>query len=157
MIYAFNDGSERVELWNWLKSFAMQCNGPWALAGDFNTVIHPEERMGGQTRQEDMEDFLNCLGLCGMTDIPATGAFYTWNNKQDAEHRKYSRLDRFLINQEWVERIPDMVAHFHPEGLLDHTPCVVSNRKLNNGNARSFKYFNMWSSAPAFLPTVKEV
>ncbi|XP_074283267.1 uncharacterized protein LOC141607821 [Silene latifolia] len=134
----------------------VQYNGPYALAGDFNTIIHPDERMGGQTRQEDMEDFLNCLGLCEMTDIPATGAFYTWNNKQDAEHRKYNRLDRFLINQEWVERIPDMAAHFHHEGLLYHTPCVASNIKLNNGKARSFKYFNMWSSAPAFLPTVKE-
>ncbi|XP_074277664.1 uncharacterized protein LOC141601293 [Silene latifolia] len=100
MIYAFNDGKEIVELWNWLKSFALQCSDPWALVGDFNTVIHPDERMGGHTKQEDMDDFMECLGLCGMTDIPATGAFFTWNNKQDAEHRKYSRLDRFLINKE---------------------------------------------------------
>ncbi|XP_074288696.1 uncharacterized protein LOC141613853 [Silene latifolia] len=157
MIYAFNAGAERAELWNWLNYFALQCPGPWALAVDFNTVIHPDERMGGHTKQEDMEEFLNCLGNCGMVDILATGAFFTRNNKQDVEHRKHSRLDRFLINQEWLDMFPNMAAHIHPEGLLDHTPCVICNMHLNNGKARSFKYFNMWSSASAFLPTVQEV
>ncbi|XP_074300750.1 uncharacterized protein LOC141632064 [Silene latifolia] len=47
MIYAFNEGNDRVHLWTKLEEFAQQCNGPWALAGDFNTVLCPDERLGG--------------------------------------------------------------------------------------------------------------
>ncbi|XP_074283201.1 uncharacterized protein LOC141607750 [Silene latifolia] len=98
--------------------------------GDFNTVIKPDERLGGNTKQSDMDEFIDCLATCGMTDIPATGAFYTWTNKQDPESRIYSRLDRFLVNQEWQSSFPDMMAQFHPAGLFDHSPCTVSNAKL---------------------------
>ncbi|XP_074277735.1 uncharacterized protein LOC141601359 [Silene latifolia] len=134
----------------------IQCQGPWALAGDFNTVINPDERLGGNTKQSDMDEFIDCLATCGMTDIPATGAFYTWTNKQDPASRIYSRLDRFLVNQEWQSSFPDMMAHFHPAGLFDHSPCTVSKAKLVMTRRASFKYFNMWGKAPDFLTRVKE-
>ncbi|XP_074283217.1 uncharacterized protein LOC141607766 [Silene latifolia] len=92
-----------------------------------------------------------------MIDIHATGAFFTWTNKQDPDHRKYCKLDRFLINQEWLDEFPDMNAHFHPEGIMDHTPCIVRNTRLDSRRNVSFKYMNMWSKAPEFLETVKHV
>ncbi|XP_074301624.1 uncharacterized protein LOC141633026 [Silene latifolia] len=104
-----------------------------------------------------MDDFVNCLSICDMVDIQATGAFYTWTNKQDAGDRKFSRLDRFLVNPAWISMYPEMVGHFHPEGLLDHNPCVISNKNLNAATKRSFKYFNMWGSAAEFFPMIKEV
>ncbi|XP_074288901.1 uncharacterized protein LOC141614046 [Silene latifolia] len=154
MVYAFNEGSERVDLWNKLKSIAQQCSGPWAMARNFNTVTSPDGRLGGSTRQEDMDDFNQCIATCGVTDIHATGAFFTWNNKQDPFHRKYSRLDRFMVNQAWLDTFPDMMVHFHPEGLLDHNPCIVSDIKLGGRKNASFKYFNMWSLAPSFTSIV---
>ncbi|XP_074298901.1 uncharacterized protein LOC141629876 [Silene latifolia] len=157
MVYAFNEGVDRVELWHKLSLIAAGCDEPWAIAGDFNTVISPDERLGGYTKKEDMDDFINCLNTCGMVDIPASGAFYTWTNKQDAAHRKFSRLDRFLINTEWVSMFPEMHAHFHPEGIMDHNPCVVSNIKLEGKKYASFKYFNMWSDAPGFHDKVHEI
>ncbi|XP_074318485.1 uncharacterized protein LOC141655295 [Silene latifolia] len=120
-------------------------------------VISPDERLGAVTKQEDMEAFVDCLAECGMTDIHATGAYFTWTNKQDPEHRKYSRIDRFLINHDWLEEFPDMNAHFHPEGLMDHTPCIVRNIKLDGRRNASFKYFNMWGSAPDFHKIVQQI
>ncbi|XP_074271472.1 uncharacterized protein LOC141595407 [Silene latifolia] len=91
-----------------------------------------------------------------MTDIPATGAFYTWNNKQDPQSRIYSRLDRFLVNQKWQTTFPDMMAYFHLAGLFDHSLCTVSDAKLVMTRRASFKYFNMWGKAPDFLTRVQE-
>ncbi|XP_074297297.1 uncharacterized protein LOC141628002 [Silene latifolia] len=127
-----------------------------ALVGDFNTVINLDERLGGNIKQNDMDEFIDCLATCGMTDIPATGAFYTWNNKQDPQSRIYSRLDRFLVNQEWQTTFPDMMAHFHPAGLFDHSRCTVGDTKLVMTRRASFKYFNMWGKAPDFITRVKE-
>ncbi|XP_074314190.1 uncharacterized protein LOC141649397 [Silene latifolia] len=157
IVYAFNEGSERLDLWDNLRSIVGQCVVPWALAGDFNTVISLDERLGAATKQEDMDAFVDCLSACCMIDIPATGAYFTWTNKQESNHRKYSRLDRFLVNQEWVDVFPDMNAYFHPGGLMDHTPCIVRNIKLDGRRSTSFKYFNMWSDARNFLDTVRNV
>ncbi|XP_074305851.1 uncharacterized protein LOC141641073 [Silene latifolia] len=102
-----------------------------------------------------MDDFIRSMGLCGMTDITSTGALYTWNNKQDPSTRIYIRLDRFLVNQAWLDTYRDMVAHFYPEGLFDHYTCIFSNIKIGNSKKASFKYFNMWGHAPNFLDRVK--
>ncbi|XP_074303039.1 uncharacterized protein LOC141637461 [Silene latifolia] len=157
MTYAFNEGTDRIGLWNWLNSYAAGCNEPWAIVGDFNIVMNPDERLGGQTKPEDMEAFVDCMNNCDMVDIQATGAFFTWTNKQDHLHRKYSRLDRFLINSSLDYHVSEMVGHFYPEGVMDHTPCVVYNNRLTSLKNRSFKYFAMWSGAVEFLPKVQEI
>ncbi|XP_074292495.1 uncharacterized protein LOC141619376 [Silene latifolia] len=133
-----------------------QCGGAWALAGDFNTVIDPNERLGANTRQADMDEFLDCIATCGVTDIAATGAYYTWTNKQEPLTRVFSRLNRFMVNQEWMNQFPNMMAHFHPEGLFDHCPCTVGNYEIGGGRRASFKYYNMWGKVDDFIPTVTE-
>ncbi|XP_074305171.1 uncharacterized protein LOC141640183 [Silene latifolia] len=97
-----------------------------------------------------MEQFQECVSLCCMEDILATGALYTWSNKQEAYERIYSRLDRVISNIEWMNMFDDYIAHFHPEGLFDHYPCTVVNRRADLGGKKSFKYFNMWSQAAEF-------
>ncbi|KAL9243816.1 hypothetical protein vseg_017658 [Gypsophila vaccaria] len=151
MIYAFNGLNDRVELWNFLKEVADTCSDPWLWLGDFNTVLSPVERLGGSTSEAEMEHFQECVSLCGMEDLIATGALYTWSNKQQTTDRVYSRLDRAMGNQEWLDNFGDYMAHFHPEGLFDHCPCTIVDRKADFGCRRSFKYFNMWGRAEAFM------
>ncbi|XP_074290596.1 uncharacterized protein LOC141617312 [Silene latifolia] len=101
-----------------------------------------------------MEPFRDCVTDCGVIDIVATGSLFTWNNKQKPEERIYSRLDRVLVNKAWCDHLPDLFAQFQPEGLYDHTPCIVSSSKHVKGR-RSFKYFNMWGRAKEFIPLVR--
>ncbi|XP_074291849.1 uncharacterized protein LOC141618659 [Silene latifolia] len=123
--YTFADVLERVELCDFLKHVATDCSDPWLWLGDFNIVLSPIERLGGQTTEVEMEQFQDCASLCCMDDISATGALYTWSNKQVASTRVYSRLDRVMGNLEWMAMFGDYIAHFHPEGLFDHCPCTV--------------------------------
>ncbi|XP_074265941.1 uncharacterized protein LOC141588396 [Silene latifolia] len=90
-------------------------------------------------------------------DISVTGALYTWSNKQEPNARVYSRLDRAMGNQEWLDEFGDYMAHFHPEGLFDHCSCTVVNRKAEFDGRRSFKYFNMWSVAGSFKAQVESI
>ncbi|XP_074296337.1 uncharacterized protein LOC141626386 [Silene latifolia] len=157
MIYAHNGLHERVSLWNFLKGVAQSCTEPWLWMGDFNTVLSPIERLGGSTTDAEMEHFQECVSLCCMEDLAATGALFTWSNKQDPVDRVYSRLDRALGNTEWIDKFGDLVPHFHPEGLFDHCPCTLVDRKTDLGGKRSFKYFNMWGSAATFHSDVSSV
>ncbi|XP_074266978.1 uncharacterized protein LOC141590276 [Silene latifolia] len=125
MIYAFNDTAGRKSLWHDLNLLSSGIHIPWILCGDFNCVLSPSERLGGQTSEEEMEDFQACIDHCHLVDSPAVGSFYTWNNKQDPQTRVYSRLDRVFVNSEWLQLRPHSHAHFYNEGLFDHTPCII--------------------------------
>ncbi|XP_074293343.1 uncharacterized protein LOC141620343 [Silene latifolia] len=96
MVYAFNGINDRAPLWGHLRRFAGTIFGPWAIAGDFNCVMAANERVGGNVPSSEMEPFRDCVADCGVLDIAATGALYTWNNKQQPEEKIYSRFDRVL-------------------------------------------------------------
>ncbi|KAK9668763.1 hypothetical protein RND81_13G084800 [Saponaria officinalis] len=142
-------------LWNRLSTLGSSIGGPWVLCGDFNAVLHPMERLGGRSSDEEMDDFRTCIEGCGFIDSPASGCYFTWNNKQGAPTRIYSRLDRFMVNQQWLDFLPNVYAHFHNEGIFDHTPCTIQTRGADVSK-RSFKYFNMWSGVDDFLPCVAQ-
>ncbi|XP_074314163.1 uncharacterized protein LOC141649369 [Silene latifolia] len=157
MIYVFNGINERQSLWEFLKQAATNCNEPWLWTGDFNTVVSHVERLGGNTIEVEMERFQECISLCCMEDIQATGALFTWSNKQEPQNRVYSRLDRAMGNFEWMQNFGDYMAHFHPEGLLNHCPCTTVDRTCDTQCRRSFKYFDMWGQSDMFKYCVANI
>ncbi|XP_074302990.1 uncharacterized protein LOC141637406 [Silene latifolia] len=44
-----------------------------------------------------------------------------------------------------------MYAHFLPEGIFDHSPCLLKTTGQQNSLKRPFKYFNMWGKSPYYL------
>ncbi|XP_074320170.1 uncharacterized protein LOC141656972 [Silene latifolia] len=155
MVYAFNGSTEREPLWTNLSRLASGIQGPWAIGGDFNCVLTETERVGGSFSRQDAESFRHCLNQCDVIDSPAMGAIYTWNNKQCPADKVYSKLDRFLVNQDWLSSFPLLYAHFLPEGTFDHTPCLVQPTMQDDKRTRPFKYFNIWSLAPNFKEIVQ--
>ncbi|XP_074290531.1 uncharacterized protein LOC141617247 [Silene latifolia] len=157
VIYAFNGISDRESLWNNLRKIKPSSSIPWLLGGDFNCVLQGEERLGGTFNMAEADPFQKCIDDCEVMDIHTSGSFYTWNNKQPPETRVYNRLDRVFVNQGWTVQYPDLFANFLPEGLFDHSPCVIGRTDRGQHRNRPFKYFNMWSLSPEFLSCVSSV
>ncbi|XP_074297223.1 uncharacterized protein LOC141627927 [Silene latifolia] len=128
LVYGYNKPAERVDLWKSLQRYKSMHHGPW----------------------------LDCLHCCDLTDIKAIGSFFTWNNKQELETLVYSRLDRCLINDDWMNLFPEAYAYFMPEGYFDHCPCVVYPFGKPLTRKPRFKYFNMWRLDPKFSQVVSE-
>ncbi|XP_074267197.1 uncharacterized protein LOC141590507 [Silene latifolia] len=151
MVYGFNHMSERGSLWQSLRSYHSTVRGPWMVGGDFNSIMAVDERIGGApvTRAE-MRDMSLAIQECELHDMKGYGSFLTWNNKHEFEGKVYSRIDRVFINDEWLLEFPESNAHFLPEGLFDHCPCLVSFEELKTKKRMPFKYFNMWSQAYEF-------
>ncbi|XP_074315394.1 uncharacterized protein LOC141651588 [Silene latifolia] len=154
MVYAFNDWNERKALWSDLGAYSRSLKGPWVICGDFNTVLVPFERLGGNSTFEEMDDFQRCVAFCGVTDCSAIGSYYTWTNKQDSYSRVFSRLDRMLVNSSWLQDNGSVYAHFYTEGTFDYSPCVVQTHGDIEKLRRSFKYHNIWSKAAYFKACV---
>ncbi|XP_074277626.1 uncharacterized protein LOC141601261 [Silene latifolia] len=122
--------------------------------GDFNNVLQPLERIGSDVTLAEIRPFQQCLLHCELTDIKAIGSYYTWNNKHDVDTRVYSRIDRCLINADWMNVYPDSYAFFMPEGEFDHCPCVIRFCGDDIKRKPAFKYFNMWALDPNFKQIV---
>ncbi|XP_074293179.1 uncharacterized protein LOC141620131 [Silene latifolia] len=88
VVYGHNDDDQRLPLWSHLKDFYDNFHGHWGICGDFNN------------------------------DIKGKWAFFTWNNKQVPRSSGFSKIDRFLVNEDWMDQDPDAYAHFMPKSLI---------------------------------------
>ncbi|XP_074306340.1 uncharacterized protein LOC141641582 [Silene latifolia] len=143
-------------LWNSIRDYHRGINGPWVVCGDFNAILDFNERIGGApVSYADVLPLAQVTQDCNLADLKATGAFFTWNNKHETGDKVYSRIDRVMINDDWITTFPDSVANFLPEGLFDHCPCLISLECSHQQRTKSFKYFNMWAFSKEFDSTVR--
>jgi len=62
--------------------------------GDFNAVLSPGDRMGGDAVQHgEIQDFATCLQECELQEVTSNGAYFTWTNRG-----VWSRIDRVVTN-----------------------------------------------------------
>ncbi|XP_074297304.1 uncharacterized protein LOC141628012 [Silene latifolia] len=150
LVYGCNKDSERASLWHSILQCKSIVHGPWLLMGDFNNVLHIGERIGSEVTLAEIRDFQHYVDNCGLYDLVTQGAYFTWNNKQEENKRVFSRIDRVLANDQWINNGPSGIASFLPEGLFDHSPCTIRLWDEIDRKPSCFKYFNMWGKDDRF-------
>ncbi|KAK9675707.1 hypothetical protein RND81_11G025200 [Saponaria officinalis] len=82
IVYGFNTRVGRQELWAELASLSATCSLPWLLMGDFNIVLHDDEKKStAMFDHGSMRDFGDCCQNIQLIDLPHQGMHYTWSNK----------------------------------------------------------------------------
>ncbi|XP_074277773.1 uncharacterized protein LOC141601396 [Silene latifolia] len=66
-------------------------------------------------------------------------------------------IDRVLANDEWILTGPTGSVTFLPEGLYDHSPCLIELGADIERRKGNFKYFNMWGKHAEFKSVVNDV
>ncbi|XP_043720916.1 uncharacterized protein LOC122668414 [Telopea speciosissima] len=158
VVYALNCPLQRNSLWSDLRSLAPQVGShPWGLGGDFNSIRYSYEKQGGE--QPDLEAFNyfnECLEDIGVNDLRWSGFPLTWSNKRAGSNRIACKLDRVLVNEEWLTSFPTSHAIFDNLDISDHSPISLEIQPFTSFSPKPFKYFDMWSSHETFLPLVQE-
>ncbi|ERN04466.1 hypothetical protein AMTR_s00914p00003170 [Amborella trichopoda] len=76
---------------------------PWVVLGYFNTVRYQAEKVGGNCISlSRLLDVNSCFDDCRLVDCQASGNFRYWSNHQDEDDRIFCRLDRVLVNVEFI-------------------------------------------------------
>ncbi|XP_020243212.1 uncharacterized protein LOC109821438 [Asparagus officinalis] len=158
-IYGFNQLEARKSLWDELTSISQNIgNIPWLLCGDFNAIISPEEKLGGVApTKTDTGDFRNCIEVCALSHLKTQGCFFTWTNKQEADARVWSRLDRALINDAWVNKFTSSHVEFMMPGISDHSPGIISVYEDTFQGKKPFRFYKMWINHDSYIPTVSKI
>ncbi|KAK8655795.1 hypothetical protein V6N13_108361 [Hibiscus sabdariffa] len=99
VVYASPYRCRQNGLWPQLLALMPTTNYPWILGGDFNVILHSNERMGGAERHvETCSQFGQFISDVGLHDLGFQGPRYTW--KRGTLHQ---RLDRCLSNDAWLD------------------------------------------------------
>ncbi|XP_038974801.1 uncharacterized protein LOC120106025 [Phoenix dactylifera] len=107
-VYASTDFRERRRLWEEASQLVAQ-GFPFLMAGDFNCIVDPQEKMGGKpfSHERKVKEFEDFLTTNGLIDLGFTGPRFTWCNNQQGPARVWERLDRACATAGWVQRFPD--------------------------------------------------
>ncbi|GKV32990.1 hypothetical protein SLEP1_g41549 [Rubroshorea leprosula] len=143
-VYAPCDMMGKRTCWSSIKEPKMEAEGKWCLMGDFNAIRNQQEWNGGRTSRRDMADFDEFIRECGLVDLPLIGRKFTWYQANGAV---MSRLDRFLLSEEWCEKWDDMKQWGLKRTISDHCPILMKNQIVDWG-PKPFRFFDMWLENP---------
>ncbi|XP_024015179.1 uncharacterized protein LOC112088921 [Eutrema salsugineum] len=160
-VYASNFEVQRLKLWDdisIIRNSSPVRFRPWLLVGDFNqiasvsehfSVIHASLPLRGISQIQD------CMEVNELSDMPSRGLFFTWTNCRP-EDPILRKLDRALMNENWLNSFPDSMALFDPLGDSDYAPCLVSLDSAVGGSKKSLKYFSFLATHPRFSTAISE-
>lgn len=160
LVYASNNPAERALLWSEISSLATTLGldkKPWLILGDFNQTRDPAEHSKPPTLKIDKKcrDFNDCLLTANLDDLNFRGTTYTWWNKQKLAPIA-KKLDRTLVNDEWLACYPSSVAFVGNPDFSDHAVITVTLDPEIKRTKKPFRFYNFLLQNPEFLVLICE-
>lgn len=155
VVYGVNDIIARRSMWDQLK----RCNtqSPWLISGDFNAVLHTEDRHNGRpVTAYETQDFEAFMFEMEVFEVQSKGCFFSWNNKGQGSSRIASRIDRGLGNTAWMDVYGCVEAVSLPPGLSDHSPIIYNCQLETESGGRPFRFLNALASHEQFSSIVQQ-
>ncbi|GAU19481.1 hypothetical protein TSUD_77250 [Trifolium subterraneum] len=154
-VYAPCDDGAKEGLWGSLTT-RIQSLGRRSVCvcGDFNAVKHVDERRSsrGVSRSLDHIPFNRFIDDNNLIDLPLNGRKFTWFK---GDGLSMSRLDRFLLSEEWCLAWPNCTQTARLRGLSDHCSLVLSANEDDWG-PRPLRMLKCWRDVPGYQVFVKE-
>lgn len=116
----------------------------WIIGGDFNMIRMIGEKKGGLRRpDQNMEEFNEMITEQRLVDTPRTNGVHTWNNRRGGRNKISSRLNRFLLSEQILNRDVFIEAKIMLALGSDHWPIkleLISRKTLvrNLSDSRPF-------------------
>ncbi|PWA39454.1 RNA-directed DNA polymerase, eukaryota, Reverse transcriptase zinc-binding domain protein [Artemisia annua] len=159
IVYASNSGSERRILWDDLILYKQAVgNNPWVIMGDFNVTLDiSEHSAGGSHNNMDMNEFKEAVNKMEVDDICSSGFHFTWTKSlKNPNCNTLKKLDRILVNEEFINKFQNAYGVFLPYTISDHSPSVLIIKDGMPKKQRSFRFSNFIYDKEGFLETVKK-
>ncbi|GKD73446.1 RNA-directed DNA polymerase, eukaryota, partial [Tanacetum coccineum] len=145
-VYAPQELSEKKMLWQYLNHMIDRWKGEVIVMGDFNEVRSPDERFGSIFNSHGAAAFNNFISLGGLMEVPTGGYSYTWSHKSAS---KMSKLDGFLISEDFFNSCPKISAIILDRYLSDHRPILLREANFDYGPT-PFRFYHHWFEIDGF-------
>ena len=139
-LYGSNYVRVRKDLWKNFQNIASGSHSePWIVLGDFNAIRTSQDKDGGTKKWPGyMNDLNDCILDCMLDDLRYKGLFYTWQNN-NGDYLIRRKLDRVLVNDQWLMHLPNSEANFLSHCVSDHCLMLVFLGLQFAGGPKPFK------------------
>ncbi|PNX84817.1 cysteine-rich receptor-like protein kinase, partial [Trifolium pratense] len=154
-VYAPCDNSAKQRLWDSLSNRIQLLDGKRVcVCGDFNAVKSVEERRSTRVGHSSLDHipFQRFIDDNSLIDLPLGGRKFTWYK---GDGSTMSRLDRFLLSEEWCMAWPNCAQVAQMRGLSDHCPLILSANEEDWG-PRPARMLKCWSDIPGYTSFVRD-
>ncbi|XP_071741400.1 uncharacterized protein [Rutidosis leptorrhynchoides] len=152
-VYAPQDLSDKIILWNKLSDFMNAHLGDYICMGDWNAVRSMEDRCGSEFVTNDAIAFNDFIDSNQLHEVSPDGLQFTWRNKVGS---KLSKIDRFFISYNVLNMLDDITGLVLPRGESDHSPIMLFQKNLDFGPT-NFKIYDSWFARSDFVNKIREI
>lgn len=121
-------------MWEQIKQIRnANMGGLWCILGDFNNIRRPMERIGSsqtQHHESSIKEFNDWVSDLEVDDVPCIGRKYTWYKPNGTAK---SRLDRFLVSADWLNKWKDTSQFILQRNFSDHCPLLLRSSNVDWG------------------------
>ena len=98
-----------------------------------------------------MKRFSEIIEDLELRDLPLHRGAFTW--KGGLNNQSHSRIDRFLVLNEWEEHFSGAVQSVLPKLVSDHFPILLDGGGVRGG-PMPFRFENIWLKEEGFKEKV---
>ncbi|PPD79155.1 hypothetical protein GOBAR_DD23915 [Gossypium barbadense] len=124
--YGQTESSLRNQAWDMLRRVKSKVNEGWIVGGDFNAILNDAEKEGGRRKPMALVDeFKDILVELSLTDVKTCNGWFTWTNNREGNRLIKERLDRFVISDDIMERMPFLASFVVRQSKSDHEAILI--------------------------------
>lgn len=132
-VYSNPDMRQRKHTWTLLRRLSGLSSTPWLCFSDFNEILHPYEKSGGNERQLSLITyFREALRDCDLLDVGYKGYPFTQSNGRFGPAFVEEKLDRFVCNSAWRDIFSDSATTNIDTWTSNHCPVVMEVQARGN-------------------------
>ena len=115
-------------------------------------IRFPNESRRAGRLSSSMRRFSKVIDDLDLRDLPLQGGPFTWSG--GLNNQAMSRLDRFLVSEDWEGHFKGVVQCTLPRSVSDHFPILLDGERVSKGHV-PFRFENMWLKEESFKDLLK--
>ncbi|KAA3477524.1 reverse transcriptase [Gossypium australe] len=140
--YGQSDPILKKQSWDILKRVKSTVREGWIVGGDFNAILNNEEKEGGRRKsRSSIDEFGEILEELSLTDIKTKNRWFTWSNNREWVDLVKERLDRFIVSDDFINKMPFMNAMVIRQSKSDHDAILMDTLGNKTGDSCRDPYF----------------
>ncbi|XP_026437407.1 uncharacterized protein LOC113335598 [Papaver somniferum] len=141
-VYGTPYKNDQLAQWNYIQRLSSSVNIPWVLIGDLNITMNAAER--NTNSEPSSTEVLKCIRNSDLHDLGYSGNIFTWTSNSHGTGKIKSRLDRSLVNSEWMLSYPNATLFHLPIKGSDHALILFSMYDKSSRSGKCWKFFEHW-------------
>ncbi|KAD7117426.1 hypothetical protein E3N88_04694 [Mikania micrantha] len=151
-VYGPQGLNEKKDLWVELEDLKTSGSGYWVYAGDFNEVRNSSERVKSELNVMGATLFNQFIYNAQLMEYNMGGNPYTYMR---GFGDSYSKLDRFLVCNDFVNKWPNACVTALSRHLFDHCPIFLITSNIDFGPS-PFRFYSSWLKFQGINEVVEE-